>query len=66
MLVMPHVIVIAAGAVSLYFALRWVSREFSRVEDSLRRADRRIRRASMPPVTHLTFDAASGFYTPAE
>jgi hypothetical protein len=63
---MPHVLVIAAGAVSLYFAFRWVSREFDRVEASLRRADRRIRRASNSSATPLTFDAATGFYHPGE
>jgi hypothetical protein len=63
---MPHVIAVAAGAVSLYFAFRWARREFDRVEAALRRADRRIRRASPTPVTPLAFDAAAGVYRPAE
>lgn len=63
---MPHVFVIAAGAAALYYAVRWVSREFDRVEASLRRADRRIRRTTMSSATPLTFDVATGFYRPAE
>ncbi len=62
---MPQVIVIAVGAVSVIFALRWVRREFDRVDASLRRTDRRIRRAQ-PAGTLLVFDAAKGFYRPAE
>lgn len=63
---MPQVLVIAAGAVSVYCALRWVRREYDRVDASLRRAERRIRR--VPPIagTPLVFDAATGFYQPAE
>ncbi len=63
--VMPQVLVIAAGAVSIFCALRWVRREYDRVDSSLRRAERRIRRAS-PMGTPLVYDAASGFYRPAE
>jgi hypothetical protein len=63
---MSHIIVIAAGAVSLYLALRWVSREYSRVDAALRRAERRIRRMSAQDATPLAFDAATGFYRPAE
>ena len=44
---MPQVIVIAAGAVSVFCALRWVRREFDRVDALLRRTDRRIRRNSI-------------------
>jgi hypothetical protein len=63
---MPHVLVIAAGAVSLYYGFRWVRREFDRVDTSLRRAERRIRRAANPRTTPLTFDAAEGVYRPIE
>ncbi len=62
---MPQVLVIAAGAVSVYCALRWVRREYDRVDASLRKADRRIRRVQ-PTGTPLVYDAASGFYRPAE
>jgi hypothetical protein len=62
---MPQVLVIAAGAVSVYCAVRWVRREYNRVDASLRRTSRRIRRAESAP-TPLVFDAATGFYRPAE
>lgn len=62
---MPHVVLIAAGAVSIFCALRWVRREYGRVEAALRRADRRIRRVR-PIGTPLVFDAAKGFYRPSE
>ncbi len=60
---MPHIIAIAAGAMSLYYAYRWVRRESDRVEAALKRTDRRVRRPS-GPVTTLAFDAASGVYRP--
>jgi len=62
---MPQVLVIAAGAVSLFCAFRWVRREYDRVNASLRRTDRRIRRAKAIG-TPLVFDAAKGYYRPAE
>ncbi|MFY9642802.1 MAG: hypothetical protein WCD20_01400 [Rhodomicrobium sp.] len=62
---MPQVIVIAAGAVSVFCALRWVRREFDRVDALLRRTDRRIRRTQSTGAL-LVFDAAEGFYRPAE
>ncbi|MGO9173493.1 MAG: hypothetical protein ACLP7P_16230 [Rhodomicrobium sp.] len=62
---MPQVLVIAAGAVSVYCAARWVRREYNRVDASLRRTSRRIRRAESA-ATPLVFDAATGFYRPAE
>jgi len=62
---MPHILVIAAGAVSMYCAVRWVRREYDRVDASLRRADRRIRRLQ-PAGSPLIFDTATGFYRPAE
>ncbi len=62
---MPHIIVIAAGAVSLFFAYRWVCREADRVEAALRRTDRRIRR-SPNYVTPLAFDAVAGVYRPID
>jgi hypothetical protein len=63
---MPHLLVFAAGAVSIYFAFRWVRREYDRVDASLRRADRRIRRASTDRVVSLVLDDATGCYRPAE
>ncbi len=63
--VMPQVLVIAAGAVSVYCALRWVRREYDRVDTSLRKAERRVRRMQ-PTGTPLVYDSATGFYTPAE
>ncbi len=66
-LVMSHVVVIGVGVVSLYFGYRWVRREFERVEQALRRADRRIRREkSTSQATTLAFDAINGVYRPAD
>ncbi len=65
LLVMPHIIAIAAGAISLYYAYRWVRRESDRVEAAFRRADRRIRR-NPQRITPLAFDAVSGVYRPVE
>jgi hypothetical protein len=62
---MPHVFVLTAAAVSIYYAFRWVRREYDRVDASLRRAERRILR-TQSTATPLVFDAATGFYTPAE
>ncbi len=62
---MPQVIVVAAGAVSVFCAFRWVRREYDRVDASLRRTDRRIRRARSTG-TLLVFDAAKGFYRATE
>jgi hypothetical protein len=62
---MPHIIAIAAGAVSLYYAYRWVRRDTDRVEAALRRTDRRIRR-SVQNITPLAFDAVAGVYRPIE
>jgi len=63
--VMPHLLVLAAAAISIYYAFRWVRREYDRVDTSLRRAERRIRR-TQSTATPLVFDSATGFYTPAE
>ncbi len=63
---MPQVLVFALGAVSLYFAFRWVRRESDRVDSSLRRAERRIRGTNPNRVVPLVFDATTGFYKPAE
>ncbi len=60
---MPQIIAVAAGAISLYYAVRWVRRETDRVEAELRRADRRIRRAPKSAQT-LTLDVATGVYHP--
>jgi hypothetical protein len=62
---MPHALAIALGAAFVFYALRWVRREYDRVETSLRRMDRRIRRPA-PAVAPLMFDALEGFYRPAE
>jgi hypothetical protein len=62
---MPHIIVIAAGAMSLFYAYRWVCREADRVETALRRTDRRVRRNTQHG-TPLAFDAAAGVYRPIE
>ncbi len=62
---MPHLIVIAAGALSLYYAYRWVRRESDRVEAALRRTDRRIRR-NPKGATTLAFDAVTGVYRPVD
>jgi len=63
---MPHLLVFAAGAVSIYFAFRWVRREYDPVDASLRRADRRIRRPSQDRIVPLVLDDATGCYRPAE
>ena len=63
---MPHLLVFAAGAVSIYMAFRWVRREYDRVDASLRRAERRVRRAERNRAVPLVFDASTGFYKPAE
>jgi hypothetical protein len=63
---MPHLLVFAAGAVSLYFAFRWFRRESDRVDASLRRAERRMHRTAQNRVVPLVFDAATGIYKPAE
>jgi hypothetical protein len=62
---MPHVLVLTAAAVSIYFAFRWVRREYDRVDASLRKAERRIRREPSR-AKPLVFDSSTGFYTPAE
>ncbi len=62
---MPLVLAIVGGAVSVFYALRWIRREYGRVDASLRRMERRILRSS-PTGTPLVFDAALGFYRPAE
>ncbi len=62
---MPHIIAVAAGAISLYYAYRWVRRESDRVEAALRRTDRRIRR-NPHYITPLAFDAVAGVYRPTE
>ncbi len=61
---MPHIIAVAAGAISLFYAYRWVRRESNRVETAFRKADRRIRRAQMGEP--LAFDEAAGVYRPVE
>ncbi|HZV21738.1 MAG TPA: hypothetical protein VE986_09365 [Hyphomicrobiales bacterium] len=61
---MPHLLVIAIGAVLLYAAFRWFRREYERVDSSLRRTERRIRNASSTSATPLTFDKAAGVYRP--
>ncbi len=62
---MSHIIAIAAGAMFLFYAYRWVCRDADRVEAALRRTGRRIRRYPHD-VTPLAFDAASGVYRPLE
>ncbi|MGO8952393.1 MAG: hypothetical protein ACLPWS_00655 [Rhodomicrobium sp.] len=62
---MPQVLVIAAGAVSIYCAVRWVRREYDRVDASLRRTSKRIRRVESA-ATPLVFDAETGCYRPAD
>jgi hypothetical protein len=61
---MPHIIAVAAGAVSLYYAYRWIRRESDRVEASFQKAERRIRKAQNG--TPLAFDEAAGVYRPSE
>jgi hypothetical protein len=61
---MPHIFAVAAGAISLYYAYRWVRRESDRVEAAFRKADRRIRRAQNG--APLAFDEAAGVYRPAD
>jgi hypothetical protein len=63
---MPHVLVFAAGAASFYLALRWALRDYDRVDASLRRAERRVRKAASGRVVPLIFDESTGFYKPAE
>ena len=62
---MPQIFAVAAGAITLYYAFRWVRREADRVEAAMRRADSRIRRSSKPATT-LAFDAATGVYRPLD
>jgi hypothetical protein len=61
---MPHIIAVAAGVLSLYYAYRWVRRESDRVEAAFRKTDRRIRRAQNG--APLAFDRAAGVYRPTE
>lgn len=61
---MPRIFVIATGAIFLFYGLRWFRREHARVETSMRRSGRRIRRARLG--TPLVYDAATGCYRPAE
>jgi hypothetical protein len=61
---MPHIIAVAVGALTLYYAYRWVRRESDRVETAFRKADRRIRRAHMG--APLAYDEAAGVYRPVE
>jgi hypothetical protein len=60
-----HILVLTAAAVSIYIAFRWVRREYNRVDASLRKAERRIRRTPST-ARPLLFDSATGFYTPGE
>jgi hypothetical protein len=62
---MPHIIAIAAGAMFLFYAYRWVCREADRVEAALRRTDRRVRRNTQH-ITPLAFDAVAGVYRPID
>jgi HAMP domain-containing protein len=62
---MLHILALLAAAFPAFFALRWVNRELGRVENSLRRVDRYVRRPA-PVVAPLTFDVTLGFYRPAE
>ncbi len=63
---MPQVLAIAAGAIPVFYALRWVRRDYERVESSLRRMERRIRRPRPAAGVPLVFDAAQGFYRPSK
>ena len=63
---MPHILVFTAGAASIYIAFRWARREYNRVDASLRRAERRVRRAAADRAIPLVFDETTGFYKPAE
>jgi hypothetical protein len=62
---MPHVFIIAAGALGIFLALRWIRREYNRVDASLREAANRIRKTSVA-APKLVFDAASGYYVPMD
>lgn len=62
---MQHVFAIAAGAVSLYCAYRWVSREAVRVEAALQKTNRRVR-INPNHATTLAFDRETGLYRPVE
>ena len=62
---MPQIIAIAAGAIFLYYAYRWVRREADRVEAAMSKAGRRIRRVSHHGTT-LTYDARAGVYRPLD
>lgn len=61
---MPHIIALAAAALSLYYAYRWIRRESDRVEAAFQKAERRIRRAHKG--APLAFDEAAGVYRPAD
>jgi hypothetical protein len=62
---MLQLLVLAAGGLSVAYALRWVSREYDRVESSLRRMDARLSQ-NMPAGAPLILDSAQGFYRPVE
>ena len=62
---MPQFFAIAAGAISLFCAYRWVRRDAERVEAALRRTDRRVRR-DPNHVSTLAFDSATGVYRPID
>jgi hypothetical protein len=62
---MLHILVILAAAIPVGYALRWIGREHSRVENSLRKVDRSVRRPASA-VAPLVFDATVGFYRPAD
>jgi hypothetical protein len=61
---MPQIVVLALGAISLFFAYRWFRAEARRVDTALKRAQTRLERRGVDTITPLALDTNTGVYSP--
>jgi uncharacterized membrane protein len=64
---MAQILAVCFASVLLWFGYRWFRREYERVDNALRRAQRRInRRDAEQSAQALRLDPVTGYYQPAK
>lgn len=63
---MPQLIAFGAAGVACFFATRWLTREFARVDTQMTRAQRMLNEARAVPPPVVRFNPRTGLYQPAD
>ncbi|MDZ4791950.1 MAG: hypothetical protein SGJ17_12210 [Hyphomicrobiales bacterium] len=65
---MPHVLAGTLVLAGVYYAYKWMQRETLRVDERMRKAERRVKRrrtGSVAEAINLRLDPSTGIYLPA-